>query len=384
MTPDADPLAAFMPRLVTAWRHLRGSSSPPEMPRSMPLSTAERRDVVMGAERLSQGLTRERELAGARYFSDPQLLGAYLLLYWPVSFAQGLSVLGELPGPPGDVLDLGAGPAPLALAALERGARSARAIDRSREALDVARRIAQDAGLPLATEVGDVARPPDGSWDTILLGHVLNELSPDREKRAAVLESLLARLRPGGHLIVIEPALRETSRALLEVRDLVVARGASVRAPCLYRAGCPALARESDWCHAERPLRPPPPVDELAAAARLHRDAIKMSYLVLEAPGAAWPSPPPGHVFRIVSEPLDRKGQHRYVGCGPEGRTAVILPTKNVTERNSAFTTLQRGDVIRMDGFTVRGDGLRIERDGTVDKLAGAGEPVPPTRDGDG
>src|SRR6476620_4179411 len=221
-----------MPRLVTAWRRLRGRAASAE-----PLSADERRDIVAGAARLSQGLTRERELAGARYFADPQLLGAYLFLYWPVSYAQGRAILSELPGPPGDVLDLGAGPGPLALAALDAGATSARAIDRSREAIAVAAAL----GRQLDTAVGDVAQPPAGAWDTILLGHVINELAPDRQRRAAVLESLLARLKPGGHLVVIEPALRETSRALLEVRDLLVAHDVIVRAPWLWRGSCPAL-----------------------------------------------------------------------------------------------------------------------------------------------
>ena len=96
--------------------------------------------MVAGAQRLSAGLTRERELAGARYFEDPQLLGAYLLLYWPVSYAQAASVLGELGGARGRVLDVGSGPGPMALAALDAGAAEALALDRSAAALGVARR----------------------------------------------------------------------------------------------------------------------------------------------------------------------------------------------------------------------------------------------------
>src|SRR5947207_1552506 len=104
-----------MPLLLAAWRRLRGL----RVDAAAPLSAEERRDVIAGAQRLSRGLTRQRELAGARYFEDPQLLGAYLLLYWPVSYAQARSVLGELGTVGGDVLDIGSGPGPLALAALD-------------------------------------------------------------------------------------------------------------------------------------------------------------------------------------------------------------------------------------------------------------------------
>src|SRR5436305_1252921 len=134
-------LEAWVPRLIGAWRRLRGSGAD-----APSLTAEERRDVVAGAQRLSRGLTRERELAGARYFEDPQLLGAYLLLYWPVSYAQAASVLRELGGAGGPVLDVGGGPGPLALAALDAGATSARATDRRAAPPAVPRALAESAG----------------------------------------------------------------------------------------------------------------------------------------------------------------------------------------------------------------------------------------------
>ena len=366
-------MAAWVPRLIAAYRRLRGATGGDPLA----LSTEERRDVGRGIERLLGGLTRERALAGVRYFDDAQLLGAYLLFYWPVSYAQAAAVLGELDAPVGSVLDLGSGPGPLALAALDAGAASALALDRVPQALALARGLAQGGNHALATEPWDESRAlPGRRFDTILAGHVLNELyAGDREKRAALVEELLARLQPGGRVIVIEPALRETSRALLEVRDLLVQRGVVVRAPCLYRGACPALAREGDWCHAERAFQPPSLLAELADAARLHRDALKMTYLVLE-PRGAWPQLPEGRLFRIVSEPLDRKGQHRLVGCGPEGRVPLVLPEKHVRDGNAAFVGLQRGDVVRVEGLEPRGDGLRLGSDSTLERVAPAGAPL--------
>ena len=57
-------------------------------------------EVGAGVKQLSLGLTRDRKLAGARYMDDPKLLGAYLLFYWPVSYAQAREALGELPAAP--------------------------------------------------------------------------------------------------------------------------------------------------------------------------------------------------------------------------------------------------------------------------------------------
>jgi hypothetical protein len=212
------------------------------------------------------------------------------------------------------------------------------------------------------------------------MGHVVNELfqgAGAAARRAALLEEALDLLAPGGSLVVIEPALRETSRALLEVRDLLVARGVAVRAPCLFRGACPALVRPTDWCHAERPVDPPPLVDEIGRRAGLRKEAVKMSYLVLAARGEGWPDPPPGLLFRIVSEPLPSKGRLRYMGCGPEGRKGLALQEKDVTPRNRAFEGLLRGDVVEVSDVEPRGDGLRLSPESDVRVIAAAGRPVP-------
>jgi ribosomal protein RSM22 (predicted rRNA methylase) len=219
------------------------------------------------------------------------------------------------------------------------------------------------------------------------MGHVVNELfsGPDADgRRADLLEEAAALLAPGGSLLVIEPALRDTSRALLRVRDLIVARGLSVRAPCLYRGPCPALLRETDWCHAERAAEPPPLVAQIAKAAGLRREAVKMSYLVLAPRGEGWAEPPAGRVFRIVSEPLPSKGRLRYMGCGPEGRMGLSLQEKHVAEANRRFASLRRGDVVRVTGAEPRGDGLALGEGSAVEMVAPAGTPVGAARNATG
>jgi len=344
--------------------------------------------VAGAVERLSHGLTRERRLAGARYLDDERLLGAYLLFYWPVSYLQARGVLSELAAPPRSALDLGCGPGPMALAALDAGAAEATAVDRSERALAAARALAEAAGRKLTTRRWDAARGAPLSElcggkriDVVTLGHVLNELGSGEaalQARAALLADAARLLAPGGSVVAVEPALRETSRALLQVRDRLVASGLAVRAPCLFRGPCPALLRTSDWCHAERPVEPPPLVAEIAAAAGLRREAVKMSYLVLAPPGEPWAEPPPGRVFRIVSEPLAGKGRLRYMGCGPEGRMGLALQERHLADANRRFATLLRGDLVELGEVEPRGDGLRLAAASSVRVLAEAGSPPPP------
>jgi SAM-dependent methyltransferase len=368
-------LARWMPRLVAVWRrHFRRPEGPPT------LAPRELKEVAAGIRTLSLGLTRDRALAGARYMDDPRLLGAYLLFYWPVSYAQARSVLGELVRRPREVLDVGSGPGPMAFAALDAGAAEVTAADRSAPALALARALAAEAEEALATRSWSGGALPEGRFDAILFGHVLNELGGTGPaalgKRAELVERAAAQLKPGGSVVILEPALRDTSRDLLSVRDALVAHGFAVRAPCLWRGPCPALVRPGDWCHAERSWSPPPLLDALARAASLHKEELKMSYLVLAPKGEDWPVLPPGRLFRIVSEPLEGKGRQRFMGCGPEGRMGLALQEKHRTEANQVFFSLHRGDVVALEGTEPRGDGLALTAQSTVQVVAPAGQPV--------
>jgi SAM-dependent methyltransferase len=377
--PDKD-LDAWMPRLIDTWRRFHQR---PEGP-SGALTPHELREVSAGVRRLSQGLTRERELAGAKYMDDPKLLGAYLLFYWPVSYAQARAVLPEVGRRPRSALDLGSGPGPVAFAAMDAGASEVIAADRSAKALGLARDLAAEAGEALGTREWDGARAsklPDGQFDLITVSHVLNELhagAPDATaRRAALCEQLLAKLKPQGSLLIVEPALRETSRALLEVRDVLVQKGHAVRAPCLWRGPCPALQKGSDWCHAERSYRTPAVVEALAKAAGLHKEALKMSYLVLAPKGEDWAPLPEGRLFRIVSEPLEGKGRARYIGCGPEGRVGLALQEKHRAPGNEAFFSLRRGEVVGVTDTEPKGDGLSLNERSQVTQVARPGEALP-------
>ena len=332
--------------------------------------------VAAAVRTLSLGLTRERELAGAKYMDDPKLLAAYLLFYWPVSYAQAREVLGEVGSRPRSVLDLGSGPGPMAFAALDAGATDVTAADRSTRALDLAKKLALDAEEGIATREWDPNRAlPDGQFDLISMGHLLNELPV--EKRVPLVESALGRLRPRGSVVIIEPALRETSRGLLTLRDALVAKGYAVRAPCLFRGNCPALLKESDWCHAERQWRMPTLVENIARAASLHKEALKMSYLVLAPKGEEWRAAPEGRVFRIVSEALEGKGRQRYMGCGPEGRVGLAMQHKHARPHNEAFMQLQRGDVIEVTNTEAKGDGFALVDTSELKMVARAGQSVP-------
>jgi ribosomal protein RSM22 (predicted rRNA methylase) len=303
--------------------------------------------------RIHHGLTGARELVGTRYLADPALRREYADEIAPRTGAALAKILAELyradAPAPARVLDLGAGTGAVGQAL--------RAFFAARGALDV---VAVDRVAGPGILVADLARElprVEGRFDLIVAAHLIGELFLDASDAAdqrarRVLAWVRAFLDDRGAVILIEPALRETSRALLEVRDRLVAAGLHVVAPCFWTGPCPALARERDWCH------------DAAPAAR----RIDFSYLALRAVA---PPPAEATLFRIVSDPLVEKGRLKIYGCGAAGRHPLVRLDRHASAANAAFGDLERGDVARVAGTEVARDGLRIEAGTSVQRRRG-------------
>jgi ribosomal protein RSM22 (predicted rRNA methylase) len=317
------------------------------------------------AHALHEGLVGARALVGSPYLADPALRAEYEADIAPRTRAALARILGELgprlrgagERPVRRVLDLGAGTGAAGQAVKQ-------ALPGELEVVSVDR----VAAMPkvIVADLRTARRPPgvEGQFDLIVAAHLLNELgaSLSVEDRAALVffwaRELLA---PGGHILLVEPALRETSRELLAVRDRLVGAGFFVVAPCFWQGPCPALARERDWCHAAAAWE----VDQ--AARRGGRSRVDYSYLVLgRAPGVAARDLARGgelqsdkRLFRIVSDAMVEKGRLRLFGCGPAGRLPLVRLDRDRSEANRGFDEAERGDVIVADTQPA-GDGLRI------------------------
>jgi len=292
--------------------------------------------------RIHRGLTGARELIGTRYLADPELRRQYAAEIAPRTGAALRKILAEVYGPgtapPARALDLGAGTGAAGAALRERFGAGLElvAVDRVAGPGIVAANLEREVPASL------------GRFDLIVAAHLLGELflsEPDARRLDALARRVLAWTREllaeGGLVVLVEPALRETSRALLGVRDRLLAAGLGVVAPCFWTGPCPALERERDWCHDAAPSPSSPRVD--------------FSYLVLRAtPQAPRPS------FRVVSDRLVEKGRLKIYACGPSGRHPFVRLDRAASDANADFGRLERGDVATIVGPIDATDGLRV------------------------
>jgi len=370
-------------------------------------------EISRAVARLSELYTHERADLRDNLLEDPHLRLAYLAYFLPSNFLKIKTILDEIwlhPNVKGlfpqrlRILDLGCGPGTQLLGCLDFVSQQLRAPERIEcVGVDSLESNLQDAqylfdrfsaelstsaaGLQkaspqfetpcertrwsLETYQGDVSRPlklkDARPFDFIIMGNVLNELFPGDEQRiekrsrrvATLIQDWLA---PNGFLILMEPALRETSRELLRLRDrLLDMLPLTVYGPCVHSRPCPAVAPDctSDWCHEDHAWQAPWWIRQIDERTGLRKSSLKYSYVVLNqiglsvrdaalavTPGDSQALPAQSQLWRVVSETLEERGKAAAYLCGFEGRFRVTRLNKHASPANSDFTSLDRGQVV--------------------------------------
>lgn len=310
---------------------------------------------------------------------DELQLAARLLFFTPADLPKigyplaELAALELLPPGPLRVLDLGAGcgAQTLGIAARLADRVSPRemlidAVDRDGRALalmnDVCREIDPSrfgVKLQCKSEVADVCkytprRPP---YDLIVVGTTLAEIPEARHY--ALVAGIAEALSPSGALIIIEPALKETARALGRLRDrLLEGQRLTVFAPCTHSSPCPMLSSERDWCHESRIAAAPARLRRLASLTGLRRRDLNFSYLTLRAGSDNVSALAPCEVARrVVSSVRRSKGRRELYVCGASGIDRLVALDRHRTVENRRFADLHRGELIGVEGEE---PGLRI------------------------
>jgi ribosomal protein RSM22 (predicted rRNA methylase) len=353
--------------------------------------------TALAVAELSRLFTKEREALGMAYLDDPCLARAYLRYFFPVNLSKIQVLLDELPedwhnaagNQPLQVLDLGTGPGTGALAVLDWLNQhdpdwlkqltvvavdvSADALRQARQLWDAFERQANISDARLILHEGDLARLTSGwrndvdqrgPYDLIIVANCLNELFGrlhSLKERSGLIGDLLGLLAPHGTLMLLEPALRETSRALHQVRDLILLeKRCTVYSPCLHEGNCPALTNPNDWCHEERAWEPTKSIQRIDHEVGFIKDALKFSYLLLRTDGRTIAERSP-HTFRMVSELRKLKGDTRAWLCNELGRCEVGRLDRAETDMNVGWDECQRGTIVRIEHIT-RKDGASLGR----------------------
>jgi ribosomal protein RSM22 (predicted rRNA methylase) len=236
---------------------------------------------------------------------------------------------------PQSILDIGCGPGTAAWAALDTwpSVMKATLIDRNPRLLDLARelRSAHQTGIDfvqgeMAKSVGTAPQA-----DVVMASYALTEIP------AAGLTGILSALwdRAENMLILVEPGTVNGFQRILTYRDLLLARGAHIIAPCSHEGLCP-LADNERWCHFG--VRLPRSRDHLIVKdADVPFEDEKYSYLVAGKDiGGAWGR-------RVLATPKMNKAAVTLTLCAPE-RTEERIVERRQKDAYRAAKRLDWGD----------------------------------------
>ena len=278
---------------------------------------------------------------------------AYATTRLPATYAAASATLSELRSrwttfAPRSHLDLGAGlgPAAWAAASLWPTLEAVTAIELEPAMLEAGRRLAV-AGPPAVARSswrrGDVHRDfPEGSFDLVTIGYVLNELEP--AAMTPLLENAWAATT--GAIAIVEPGTPDGYLRVLEARDTLLALGGFTVAPCPHDRPCPLTG--ADWCHFA--VRLPRSTEHRAGKqARLGHEDEKFSYVVVAREER---SRVPA---RILRHPQVRGGHVRLELCAAEGLRTLVV-SKRDREAYRAARKASWGDGIEAPDDRTPGD----------------------------
>ncbi len=367
-----------------------------------------------GAKTLSGLFTSERGDLPPNYLNDKKLRAGYLLYFFPLNFCKAQTVLQKLPASlfkksKLKILDLGSGPATFTLAFLDLLAEQSEKNEKkeiSILSLDQNYHILRDAqffhdetvkyikGKGYAWRTSCLARTfdlrrgkPDtllknDQYDLIIASNFLNEWGNEQiEEKAKFLEKIYQRhLASDGFLILVDPALRHSTREMMALRDVLVARKKlHLFAPCLHAKNCPMLAvSDRDWCHFYADWKEPDFMKDLDKILKNKNEFLKYSYFIFGSKSQTPLDHLPAKqdrstIYRAISNLMGSKGKSEIVLCGPAGRWHLTRLDKNEGAKNKVFAGLKRGDLIiapKIPQKPFRNDGdIKLEKEDSIEKI---------------
>jgi ribosomal protein RSM22 (predicted rRNA methylase) len=195
-------------------------------------------------------------------------------------------------------------------------------------------------------------------------------------------------LEQDGLIVIVEPALKDQSRKLLELRKLLIEEFRhrktktpyQVLTPCLGHQKCSALESENDWCHDSVAWWRPTYFKKCDELAGLDRKNLDFSFLVIARSKKTKEELLPAlknadRIHRVVSDASKEGPDWEFFVCGWDQKTRGRLNRKLNSEH--PVRSIQRGDVLTH--LTARGDTLhrRIETCRNVSEIATSENPTP-------
>ncbi|MDO8526323.1 MAG: small ribosomal subunit Rsm22 family protein [Deltaproteobacteria bacterium] len=346
--------------------YLKETYLPPHRAKTPGWNYHDLRFFSKGVDALSTAFTEGRSELPKNYFNKKEFRSAYILYFLLINAAKVWKSLEEaapfIKKGPLKILDVGSGPGTAALTA------SAFFADRpieitgleqnpgiQKDALGLWKMMPVPQHRFIAKTVSlyskNIARElQKEKYDIIFAANFLNELPEEEQLKLCELFFKHTSL-----IIIIEPALQETTRTLMRLRDLLLEKKlGAVLAPCLHQQRCPMLGHNArDWCHFYINWKCPLTIRQVDQEIGNKHDYVKMAYMIFDSRRVSNVGHETEGLWRTVSSPLISNGKKEIIFCGDCGLLKKIERlNKEKTITNTSFDYARRGDIVEWKGET--------------------------------
>ncbi len=252
---------------------------------------------------------------------------AYVVCRMPATLAATLQALAHVREViphfcPTSVLDIGSGPGTALLGSVLSFPSVTRALglERSPEFCSFSEKLFSEIPAMHAcchVQRCDVERslPCEGAFDMVISSYAFGELSKKAQERWLAAAKERARV-----VVLIEPGTPAGWQCLMRCRDILLAQGASLLAPCPHAKLCPFTGSDA-WCHeAVRVQRSS--LHRRLKGGTLGYEDEKLSYVAATFDPLLSRTVPP---CRIVHAPRHRHGHTHLVACTYRGALEPII-----------------------------------------------------------
>uniref|UniRef100_A0A7C6EHZ6 Methyltransferase domain-containing protein n=1 Tax=candidate division WOR-3 bacterium TaxID=2052148 RepID=A0A7C6EHZ6_UNCW3 len=185
------------------------------------------------------------------------------------------------------------------------------------------------------------------TYDFIILSNTLAEIFQSERIPLSFIGSLLKYLKETGFIIIIEPALKNLTRKLMELReDIITHKIGEILLPCLHNNRCPGLNKKREWCHQSIKWIPPDYLKIINQKLFRKIEYLKFAYLIISSPKYNLPT---ANFYPVISRLSIEKGRKRCLICTKDGIVELIMLNRERSLANEEFEQVSMGDIIEID-----------------------------------
>jgi len=342
------------------------------------------KSYIAHAKKLSAMFTKDRQHLNSRYFNKRENRYAYIFYFHISSFMRTYHVINEMnrhgiwPEKADTFMDLGSGSGgslwALGMYRHQRNLpiKQVYAIDHDQHVLKDAKKlwsrlvhhfnIKAPEVITYKQDLLNIQKLETDEFyhkvDIVFCSNVLNEFSKMSEASKLTLFKTIAlhMLKKNGKLVIIEPALSDTARKLMELRDLFLENiAADVPIPCGHTMACPMLKNPKEWCHFELQWEPPNLRKKIEDALGFHSGTLKYSYLVFKKKSLEPLPITDRRKYRVLSPALKNGNEYCVLLCSESDVMSLYFDKDNKVLRNIARgNLLELGPVDEVGGKNQR------------------------------